>query len=112
MLLVCMLLGAKLLSLAVHGLHTSLPHCCLHTAGPPAPRLSMLACTPHLQDPYSHPLVSDPLPQVSSQYYDALAAALHYRSAEANASAPPMVYTAMHGVGTPWVQEVGGVERA
>lgn len=59
-----------------------------------------------LQDPYSHPLVSDPLGAVSERYYQRLVAALHYRSAAANAAAPAVAYTAMHGVGTPWVQEV------
>lgn len=60
-----------------------------------------------LQDPYSNSLVSDPLEEVSGRYYSRLAAALHYRPKAANAAAPPMVYTALHGVGTPWVQQVG-----
>lgn len=58
-----------------------------------------------LQDPYSNSLVSDPLEEVSGRYYSRLAAALHYRPKAANAAAPPMVYTALHGVGTPWVQQ-------
>ena len=52
---------------------------------------------------YSHPLVRDPLPDVADRYYSALKRHLHYRSTEANAAAPAMAYTALHGVGTPWL---------
>lgn len=52
---------------------------------------------------YSHPLVLDPLPAVADSYYAALKQHLHHRSAEANAAAPAMAYTALHGVGTPWL---------
>lgn len=52
---------------------------------------------------YSHPLVLDPLPAVADSYYAALKQHLHHRSAEANAAAPAMAYTALHGMGTPWL---------
>lgn len=49
-----------------------------------------------------HPLAPDPLRQVADAYYAALTASLHFRSV--NADAPRMAYTALHGVGTPWVE--------
>ena len=52
---------------------------------------------------YQHPLVSDPLQQVADQYYTRLQQLLQYRSAAANAAAPALAYTALHGVGTPWL---------
>ena len=60
---------------------------------------------PPLEDvaSYRHPLVRDPLPGVAGRYYSSLRQHLHYRSAEANAAAPAMAYTALHGVGTPWL---------
>jgi phosphomannomutase len=52
---------------------------------------------------YSHPLVQDPLQQVADAYYARLKRHVQFRDAEANGVAPRMVYTALHGVGTPWV---------
>lgn len=52
---------------------------------------------------YGHPLVRDPLQQVADEYYSQLRRHLWYRGAEANASAPAVAYTALHGVGTPWL---------
>lgn len=52
---------------------------------------------------YRQPVVRDPLPGVADRYYSALKQRLHHRSAEANAAAPAMAYTALHGVGTPWL---------
>ena len=52
---------------------------------------------------YDHPLVCDPLQQVAERYYERLRQQLHYRSDEANAAAPAVAYTALHGVGTPWL---------
>eukprot|EP00887_Chlorella_sp_A99_P004503 scaffold34.g4503.t1 len=40
--------------------------------------------------------------RVADAYYAALTASLHFRSV--NADAPRMAYTALHGVGTPWVE--------
>ncbi|PRW56905.1 phosphoglucomutase PGM3 isoform B [Chlorella sorokiniana] len=57
---------------------------------------------------YRHPLVRDPLPGVADSYYSALKQHLHHRSAEANAAAPAMAYTALHGVGTPWLLRAFG----
>ena len=52
---------------------------------------------------YQHDCVQDPLQQVADAYYAALAAACSFRSADANARAPRLAYTALHGVGTPWL---------
>lgn len=60
------------------------------------PPLDEVAC-------YRHPLVRDPLPGLADRYYSALKQHLHHRSTEANAAAPAMAYTALHGVGTPWL---------
>lgn len=51
-----------------------------------------------------HPLVRDPLDLVAEQYYSSLSQHLRFRSLKANAAAPPVAYTALHGVGTPWLQ--------
>jgi phosphomannomutase len=51
-----------------------------------------------------HPLLRDPLPGVAERYYEQLVQTLRYRDPAANAAAPPLVYTALHGVGTPWVR--------
>ncbi|GAB4816830.1 hypothetical protein N2152v2_003876 [Parachlorella kessleri] len=56
-----------------------------------------------LEGPYSSPLVADPLDEVSSRYLANLSTALRCRTAAANVIAPLVAYTAMHGVGTPWV---------
>jgi phosphoglucomutase/phosphoglucomutase/phosphopentomutase len=41
---------------------------------------------------------------VSEHYYGALAN-VNFRQPDLNARAPPMVYTALHGVGTPYIQQ-------
>lgn len=55
------------------------------------------------EDPYQHPLVDDPLEQVSGQYFRRLAARLRFRGMRDNGAAPRVAYTALHGVGTPWL---------
>lgn len=50
-----------------------------------------------------HPLVHDPLQQVADRYYASLVQRLRFRSPAANAAAAPVAYTALHGVGTPWL---------
>ncbi|KAL4452333.1 hypothetical protein ABPG75_007995 [Micractinium tetrahymenae] len=56
-----------------------------------------------VEDPYQHPLVDDPLHQVAGEYYHRLAARLRFRGMNDNAAAPRVAYTALHGVGTPWL---------
>ena len=51
-----------------------------------------------------HPLHTDPLEAVATHYYHRLTRTLCFRGAVANAAAPRAAYTALHGVGTPWVQ--------
>ena len=51
-----------------------------------------------------HPLVRDPLAQVADRYYARLVQHLRHRSPQANAAAAPAAFTALHGVGTPWLQ--------
>lgn len=59
---------------------------------------------PPLDGPaYAHELVQDPLQLVSETYYARLKCQLCFRGAEANAAAPALAYTALHGVGTPWL---------
>lgn len=41
--------------------------------------------------------------QVADQYYRRLAARLRFRGMRDNAAAPRVAYTALHGVGTPWL---------
>ena len=41
--------------------------------------------------------------QVASDYYRRLTEQVHHRTAAANATAPRLAYTALHGVGTPWL---------
>lgn len=53
--------------------------------------------------PYAHPLVADPLERVESAYYARLVAELRFREPAANGAAPAVAYTALHGVGAPWV---------
>ncbi|KAG1656330.1 hypothetical protein FOA52_006662 [Chlamydomonas sp. UWO 241] len=60
----------------------------------------------------AHPLVSDPTHEVEADYFRRLET-LHFRSSSDNAAAAPVVYTAMHGVGAPFVRrafEVMGLQ--
>jgi hypothetical protein len=43
---------------------------------------------------------------VEAAYYANLAANLCFNGADRNASAAPVVYTPLHGVGLPWVEKV------
>lgn len=47
-----------------------------------------------------HPLVSNPMSEMMPQYLAAVEA-LRRRERTANAAAPPLVYTPLHGVGLP-----------
>ena len=47
-----------------------------------------------------HPLVSNPMLEMTQQYLGAVGA-LRRRERTANAAAPPLVYTPLHGVGLP-----------
>ena len=49
------------------------------------------------------PNLKDPLSKIQQAYTSSLKSLVQYRSNEINSKSPPLVYTALHGVGTPWM---------